>query len=77
VTPQAGLANDGPAPRLNLNRATRAELEALPGIGAVRASAIVEYREQHGGFRSVEELLEVPGLGPATVAGVADLVTVE
>ena len=47
---------------INLNTATSRELAELPGIGPVIASRIVEFREKRGGFRSVEELLAVPGI---------------
>lgn len=50
--------------RLDLNAATQAQLEDLPGIGPSKAKAIVAYREQHGGFRSIDELLQVKGIGP-------------
>jgi competence protein ComEA len=52
---------------INLNRASREELAGLPGIGPVRAAAIIAYRELHGPFERVEELLGVPGIGPRTV----------
>jgi len=50
---------------VNLNTATAAELEALPGIGAKKAEAILEARKAHGGFKSVDELVDVRGIGPA------------
>jgi competence protein ComEA len=56
-----------PAP-LNLNTASLTELDALPGVGPARAAAILQYREQHGRFASVDDLARVPGLGPAAVA---------
>jgi competence protein ComEA len=58
------------AERLDLNAATAADLAALPGIGPVRAARIVELRAQRGGFRRVEELTDVSGIGPATLARV-------
>ncbi len=61
-----GGTGGGPK-RLDLNRASAGELEALPGIGPARARAIVRWREEHGRFRSVEDLLEVSGIGPATL----------
>ena len=50
---------------VNLNTATAGELEALPGIGAKKAEAIVEARKARGGFKSVDELVDVRGIGPA------------
>jgi competence protein ComEA len=58
----------GSAAPLDLNHATAAELDALPGIGPVLAARIVEHRRQHGPFRSVEELRAVPGIGPRLFA---------
>lgn len=53
-----------PGRGLELNTATMAELDRLPGIGPVLAGRIVEHRRQHGEFRRVDELLTVPGIGP-------------
>jgi competence protein ComEA len=59
------------APKLvgtvNINTATPEQLELLPGIGESRAKAIVELRKQRGGFKSVEELAEVKGIGEAAL----------
>ena len=53
---------------INLNTATIAQLDALPGIGTVRAQAIVAYRDAHGGaFQRVDDLLLVPGIGQVTL----------
>jgi len=49
--------------RLNLNAATLEQLENLPGIGPSKAKAILAYRERHGGYRSIDELLDVKGIG--------------
>lgn len=62
---------------LNLNTATLEELDMLPGIGPTRAQDILNYREQHGGFRAIEELQEVSGIGPATFERLKALVSVE
>jgi competence protein ComEA len=60
--------------KLDLNRAAPGELVSLPGIGPARADAIVRWRRDHGPFRSFEDLLEVPGIGPATLARLRPLV---
>lgn len=62
-------------PLVNLNLATQAELESLPEVGPVTAQAILAWRDQHGGFTSVEELLEVDGIGEATLAQITPHVT--
>jgi competence protein ComEA len=60
-TPQAAAAT--PQFPINLNTATAEQLEAIPGIGPVLAQRIIEYRQTHGRFQSVDELLEVRGIG--------------
>lgn len=52
---------------VNVNTASFEELQALPGIGESRARAILAAREERGGFRSVDELLEVKGIGPTNL----------
>ena len=54
---------------INLNTATAEQLDSLPGVGPATAEAILDYRTQHGRFRSVAELLEVRGIGEAKLAG--------
>jgi competence protein ComEA len=61
---------------LDLNTASQVELESLPEIGPKTALAILTYRDEHGPFKTVEELLDVPGIGPATLAKIRDLVAV-
>ena len=53
---------------VNVNTATAAELEMLPGIGASRAKAVIEAREAKGGFKSLDDLLAVKGIGEASLA---------
>ncbi|WP_411707472.1 helix-hairpin-helix domain-containing protein [Corynebacterium sp. LaCa117] len=59
---------------VSLNNATAEELTELKGVGEVTAQAIVAYREEHGGFQDIEELLEVSGIGPAKLAQLKDQV---
>ena len=61
---------------INLNSATLEQLDSLPGVGPSTAQKIIDYRTQHGGFRSVDELMDVPGIGPAKFAELKDKVTV-
>ena len=72
--PQEAFMPD--ASPLDLNTATAEELTVLPGIGAVLAERIVEYRTAHGGFGTVEELMEVSGIGEAKFAALEGRVTV-
>ena len=62
--------------KLDLNRASQAELEALPGIGPKRASAIVRWRVEHRPFVELEDLVKVPGIGPATLERLRPLAVV-
>lgn len=64
------------APLVNLNTAAEAELETLPEVGPVTAQAILAWRDEHGGFSAIDELLEVAGIGDATLARIAPYVTV-
>jgi len=61
---------------INVNTATNTELEELPGVGEVIAQAIVDYRTENGPFTSVDQLLDVSGIGDATLENIRDLVTV-
>ena len=61
---------------VNINTASQTELETLPGIGPVTAQAILQWRTDNGAFSAVDELMEVSGIGEATLADVAPFVTV-
>ena len=73
AVPSAGAPG---GPLVNLNTASQGELEALPEVGPVTAQAILAWRTEHGGFTSVDELLEVDGIGDATLGQLAPYVTV-
>ena len=70
---QTAIAADG---RVRINQATAADLEALPGVGPVLAERIVAFRNENGAFSVVEDLLDVPGIGEAKLAGMRDVVAV-
>lgn len=61
---------------ININTADEEALELLPGIGKTKAAAIVAYREEHGAFATVEELLNVSGIGEKLFDGLREFVTV-
>jgi competence protein ComEA len=69
-------AAEAPDGKIHLNLATAAELDALPGVGPVIAERIVSYRQEHGPFQSVEDLLDVPGIGEAKLGDLRDRVQV-
>jgi competence protein ComEA len=69
------VAGTTPGGLVSLNTADQAALESLPGVGPVTAAAILEWRAAHGAFTSVDELLEVSGIGEATLAEIARHVT--
>lgn len=66
----------GAAAKVDLNTATASELDALPGVGPVTASKILDWRASHGRFESVAQLQDIPGIGDAKFAQLKDLVTV-
>ena len=72
----AGSPGTDPGRLVNLNTATLAELDELPGVGPVTAQAILDWRAVNGGFRNVDQLLDVDGIGEKTLADLAPLVTV-
>ena len=62
---------------VNVNTASEAELQMLPGIGASRAKAVIEAREAKGGFKSLDDLLAVKGIGEASLAKLRPHLTLE
>ncbi|HJY33156.1 MAG TPA: helix-hairpin-helix domain-containing protein [Actinomycetota bacterium] len=74
--PASGGAGAGVAGLINVNTATPTELEELPDVGEVIAQAIVDYRTENGPFTSVDQLLDVSGIGDATLENIRELVTV-
>ncbi len=67
ATPVALAMHESSAPALDVNRATRAELRLIPGIGDALAQRIIEHRDRLGAFKSVDELRQVYGIGPKTL----------
>lgn len=70
----SATAGGAPAAIVHLNSADLAALDALPGVGPAMAQRIVTWREENGGFRSVDDLLAVPGIGPARLETLRTLV---
>lgn len=73
ATPPPGAPG---GPLINLNVASQTELETLPEVGPVTAQSIITWRDQHGGFTAIDELLEVDGIGETTLGQLAPYVTV-
>jgi len=74
-SPTTSLTNN-PVNLININTATQAELESLPGIGVVIAGRIIEYRLTNGPFLTIESIQEVDGIGPVTFEKIRNLITV-
>jgi competence protein ComEA len=74
--PTAKPAASAPSAPLNLNTATQSQLETLPGIGAATAKRILEYRQKNGGFKKIEELMNVKGIGEKSFLKLKPHVTV-
>lgn len=82
VTPTLVLAADAPAANsiiktINLNQASAVDLQQLPGIGPALSERIVTYRNEHGPFKSIDQLTEVKGVGQAKFAKFKDRLSVD
>jgi competence protein ComEA len=69
-----GAVGGAPGPPISLNSATAEQLDTLDGVGPATAQKIIAWRTQHGGFRSVADLGQVPGIGPKKLAALKDKV---
>ncbi len=70
------VADDASAGKININKASLVELEGLKGIGKKKALAILEYREKNGGFKNIEELIQIKGIGGKIFESIAAIITV-
>jgi competence protein ComEA len=76
AAPKPAPTNTVVAAPINLNTATSAELEKLPGVGPAMALRIVEYRQKNNGFKKLEDLMQVKGIGEKTFLKLKPLVTI-
>lgn len=71
-----GCEDAGADSKVNINTATLAQLKTLPGIGDAKAEAVIAYREAHGGFQSVEEIMQVSGIKEALYSKIKDYIII-
>ena len=76
IEPTVGGMQNQDGGKVNLNKASEAELQTLTGVGPAKATAIIEYRDQNGGFKKVEEIMEISGIGEKTFEKFKDQITV-
>lgn len=74
---QPPFASSGGEAKINLNTADKEKLMTLPGVGETRAEAILQYRREHGPFRSVSDLRKIQGFGPKTLERLKERITVQ
>ncbi|WKZ48770.1 MAG: helix-hairpin-helix domain-containing protein [Anaerolineales bacterium] len=75
-TPEVENVDPGETELININTASQFQLESLPGIGPTTAQKIIDYREENGPFSTIEEIMDVSGIGPGTFERIKDLITV-
>jgi competence protein ComEA len=75
-TPGIEVVDSSSTELININTASQFELETLPGIGPTTAEKIIEYREENGPFSTIEDIMDVSGIGPGTFERIKDLITV-
>jgi len=75
--PRSPLHQEQRRKKIDLNQATSAELQLLPGVGPALSKRIVEYRENHGQFQKIEDIMQVQGIGLKTFQKLQNYITVE
>lgn len=73
---RASKAAAAPASPVNINTATQAQLEALPGVGPKAAQRVLDYRKQNGSFKKIEDLMNVKGFGEKTFLKLKPMITI-
>ena len=73
---QSAIKSQASSAKININTATQAELETLIGIGPAKAADIISYREENGDFGSIDEIVNVKGIGEATLENMREYITV-
>lgn len=76
LVPSIPMVGELVVSKININYATQTQLESLPGIGAVFAKNIIDFRNEFGLFTKIEEIQKVPGIGPATFEEIKNSITV-
>ncbi|MEI6039824.1 MAG: helix-hairpin-helix domain-containing protein [Candidatus Berkelbacteria bacterium] len=71
---QSSTQNQGD--KININTASLAELDKLPGVGPVRAGDIISYREKNSGFKTIEDIKNIKGIGDVSFEKIKDLITI-
>ena len=74
--PSVQISTSSPPVLIDINTASKDELITLPGVGEVIAESIITYREENGGFDTIEEIMEVSGIGDGRFAAIKDLIIV-